>query len=235
MFRLVQLLAAPLDELALTIDDLPRMFDASAVPLDHLDELGQWLAQTLDRRRPEAECRERLAEAFARHGLRGTRADLERTFSDIAGVPVRIDEPAGRVALWSLGEAHLGFETMLIPAEAQGAVVGTTAEVDRSHLITDRDVGWPLNADVAHRFRVHVPTLSSDQIERELQALIDSEKPAHTLATLCISEPGVAVGTACIGPEMVLGGTCPSPHVRLRSVPAVGGSVGSIQIGDRDE
>ena len=121
MFRLVQLLAAPLDELALTIDDLPRMFDASAVPLGQLDELGRWLAQALDRRRPEAERRQRVAEAFARHGLRGTRADLERTFSDVAGVPVRIDEPAGRVALWSLGEAPLGFETMLIPAEAQGA------------------------------------------------------------------------------------------------------------------
>ncbi len=231
-FRVVQLLAAPLDAIGAAIADLPRGFDAAAAPADRLDGLGAWVAQSLDDRLPLPERRAGVGEAFVRHGLRGTRAELERTLSEVAGAPVRITEPAQEVDVWSLGESPLGWRTMLVPAEAQGAVVGTTAVVDGSHLIVDEDRGWPLNADVAHRFCVHVDGELERDRERELRAAVEREKPAHTLASVCVrGEPRLSVGSASVGPESRIGGR--RAPAREHTAPAVGGRVGGIRIGGR--
>lgn len=226
--RLVHLLAAPLDEVGADIRELATTFDAAAAETSRLPELARWLGQPIDVRRSEAEHRQSIAEAFRRHGHRGTRAELERMLGDAAGTPVRISEPAAEVRLWTLGTSLLGSDSMLIPAEAQGAVVGTTAEVDGSHLIPEEDIGWPLNVDVAHRFRVHVSaaTLTRDA-EVLLRQAIEREKPAHTLAAVCIAEPAVTVGIGRIGKDMVVGGTCPADHPHTDMPVAVGDRIGT--------
>ena len=197
-----------------------------------LEERRARVAQPLDLRLPESVQRDRVAKAFERHGYRGTRASLEATLTEVAGVPVRITEPMVGMSHWLLGESPLGWRTMLVTAEPQGAVVGTSAEVDRSYLITDEDVGWPLDADVAHRFCVHVAaTLPADR-EAALRAAVESEKPAHTLATICVDEPRVRIGYGQgVGAEMVVGGR-PVPAAG-RTEAAVGGRVGGIPIGGR--
>jgi phage tail-like protein len=249
-WRLLALLAAPLDELSAAIADLPRLFDAQAVPdregAAWLNALAAWVAMPLEREWSEEDRRRLVAEAFVRHGQRGTRAALEETLGHVAQAPVRIAEPAAQASLWQLdGEGSvLGFTTMLAPAEAQGAVVGTTAEVDRSHLIPDADFGWPLFADVAHRFCVHVQAVAIDAVRLgALQAAIETEKPAHTLGHLCVVEPRTSVGfQAHVGVDMVVG--APPPTLRLgdeldvRHVlgetdrPTVGGRIGqTTQVG----
>jgi hypothetical protein len=70
-------------------------------------------------------------------------------------LPVPIEEgcnPAAACAQQSWVNAEdsvLGFTSMLAPAEPQGAVVGTTAALDRSHLITGDEFGATLFQDRA--------------------------------------------------------------------------------------
>jgi phage tail-like protein len=218
VWRLVNLLAAPLDELDAAITDLPRLFDADAAPdrttAPWLDALAVWVAQPLEIRYPEDLRRSLVAGAFVQHGLRGTRSSLEAVLTLAADAPVTVTENAADASLWQLGgdASVLGFTTMLTPFEAQGAVVGTTAEVDRSHLIDDEDVGWPLDADVAHRFCVHVAAVDlAPERESGLLAAIETEKPAHTVAHLCVIEPQTTVGFHCrIGIDMMVGGDPPT-------------------------
>lgn len=221
LWQLINLLAAPLDELDAAIADLPRLFDAYAVPdraeAPWLDALAGWVGQQLDDRLDDRQRRELVATAFALHGRRGTRAALEAVLSRAAGAPVTVAEPAAEASLWRLGvdAAMLGFATMLVPAHADGAVVGTTADVDRSHLITDDDLGWPLYADVAHRICVRVAAAGLTPERRSgLEAAIEREKPAHTHAHLCVVAPRTTVGfQARIGIDMFVGGDAPDLHL----------------------
>jgi phage tail-like protein len=218
VWRLVNLLAAPLDELDEAIADLPRLFDPEAVPdretAPWLDALAVWVAEPLETRLPADVRRNLVAEAFVMHGTRGTRANFEAALTLAADAPVTVVENAADASLWQLGgdSSTLGFTTMLAPFEAQGAVVGTTADVDRSHLIHDADVGWPLYSDVAHRFCVHVAaTALASERRSSLVAAIETEKPAHTVAHLCIVEPRTSIGFQCrVGIDMVVGGDAPT-------------------------
>ena len=73
---------------------------------------------------------------------------------------------------------------MLAPAHAQGAVVGTTATLDQSHLVTNEDFGVPLFEDVAHQFSVQVyrGQVQCAETLPQVRAVIEREKPAHTTA-----------------------------------------------------
>ena len=109
----------------------------------------------------------------------------------------------------------LGVTTMLAGAEPQGAVVGTTAIVDGSHLITDADHGAPLFDDVAHRFTVLMYRGRSygAEIRDEVRDVIERERPAHTTYHLCVVEPRLRIGfQARIGVDTVIAGP-PSPAV----------------------
>jgi len=90
----------------------------------------------------------------------------------------------------------LGWTTMLAPAQPQGAVVGTSAVLDQSQLITDDEFGSPLFTDVAYQFSVQVyrsQVMCPDAIAN-ICAIIDQEKPAHTAYQLCVIDPLFRVG-----------------------------------------
>jgi phage tail-like protein len=200
-WRLFALLGASLVEVEEEIDDLRLLFEPAAVPdrLDApwLDALAASLALSLERPWRDALRRRLVAEAFIAHGRRGTRRSLEEILGRAAGTTVTVTEPADSASLWQLGEdgGGLGATTMLAAAEADGAIVGWTAEVDQSHLLREEDFGWSLFADVAHRFCVHVPGTAIDDVRlAALQAAIEREKPAHTLAHVCVLQPQTSVG-----------------------------------------
>jgi hypothetical protein len=117
----------------------------------------------------------------------------------------------------------LNFDTMLAPAEAQGAVLGTTATLDRSHLITDAEYGAPLFEDVAHRFTVVVypNAVSTTKKRAEVTAIIERDKPAHTAYHLCVIQPKMRVGfQSMVGIDTVVGG--PEPATPLAETSAGG-------------
>src|SRR5205823_10337472 len=115
---------------------------------------------------------EAIAGAFAHDARRGTVAGLVETLQTEAGVRAVIVEPIQNSGWWSLPPhpascapgvadtwsdgAVLGFNTVLVTAEPQGAVVGATATLDRSHLLESGGYGTPLFEALAHQFTVQI-------------------------------------------------------------------------------
>jgi hypothetical protein len=101
--------------------------------------------------------------------------------------------------------------------------VGTSADLDQSHLITDGDFGAPLFTDVAYRFMVNVyrgQVMCANTLAR-IQSVLEAEKPAHTLYQLCVIEPRFRVGfQARVGIDTVVAG--PSRSLTLGSDQVLG-------------
>ncbi len=139
---------------------------------------------------------------------------------------------------------------MLAPAHAQGAVIGTTATLDHSHLIAEQDDGAPLFEDIAHHFcvQLYAAELAHPSAIERVRQVLDREKPAHTTYHLCLIEARMRVGfQARVGIDTIVGGPPPdlvlnTPHqlgfdTALRESPErrpVGGRIGpNAGIGQR--
>ncbi len=229
------------------IRGLPVLFDPKATPKEFLGWLAEWLGLELDETWSEAKQRQILGEIFRLYARRGTPSGLRRMLKLFAGVDAVVEEPILNAAWWALpanpasccdccaGNATgnsawqetrnsiLGFTTMLAPAQPQGAVVGTSAVLDQSHLITVDEFGTPLFSDVAYQFSVQVyrgQVMCADVLPR-IRALIDQEKPAHTTYQLCIVEPRMRAGyQSRVGIDTVVGG--PSRSLALGSEQVLG-------------
>jgi phage tail-like protein len=183
------------------IEDLPRLMDPAASPAGDppswLGWLAGWLSFILDEHWTEQQARQYIAGAFELYGMRGTIEGLKRYLEIYAGVQAHIEEPHREAKIWSLGDAGLlNFSSMLAPGPLQGAVVGSTATVDQSHLTNGEDFGAALFEDVAHRFcvRVYCAELTRPGALETVRAVLDREKPAHTAYDLCVIEPAMSVG-----------------------------------------
>ena len=202
------------------IDALPALFDPAAVPKGFLPWLAGCLGLDLDDNWSEQEQREIIARIFELSGKRGTAESLRESLRLFAGVDAIIEEPLLNVAWWALPSSDsccqscaqaagatgttwqgaqnslLGWTTMLAPAQAQGAVVGTSAVLDQSQLITDEQFGSPLFTDVAYQFSVQVyrSAVMAPGAMAGIRAIVDQEKPAHTSYQLCIIDPLFRVG-----------------------------------------
>ncbi|MCI0485453.1 MAG: phage tail protein I [Blastocatellia bacterium] len=248
LLRLLSLFESFFDEVEGAIEGLSALFDPEAVPSRFLPWLAGWLALELDEEWDEAMQRRAIAQAFARVARRGTSEGLRQALKHFAHVEAIVEEPILNAAWWSLPaemqecepddtckdsrekvwqgteNSVLGVTTMLAPAEAQGAVVGTTAVLDRSHLIAGEEFGAPLFEDVAHRFSVQVyrGELKCAETLSRVRALIEREKPAHTSYHLCIIEPRMRVGfQARVGIDTVVGAPA-AAGLRLGETSALG-------------
>ena len=232
------------DELEEEIGALVDYFDPHSAPASALGWLASWLATPLDHEEPIARQRASIASAYQRQKQRGTAEGLRLALLEEAGVHATISEPLmAAEPFWlptpvecggatRLRASALGFGAHLTAAEPGGAVLGTTATLDRSYLITDSQFGEPLFENAAHQFVVEVYQAevgAPGRLER-VRAIIDREKPAHTLYRLEVVESGLSVGQqARVGIDTVLGGgTAPSSlgettedfGIRLRGEPA---------------
>lgn len=204
---------------------LDRLFDPAAVPADWLDWLAGWLALQLEEEWSEDKKRQAIAEAFGVYALRGTARGLRQALQFYASVDARIQEPLLHSAWWALpGDTSesspanevsiLGFNTRLVSASPQGAVVGRSAVTDGSHLIAREEFGSPLFEETAHQFCVQLfpaQVKDSDKLD-EVTAVIEREKPAHTLYHVCVIKPSVRVGLqACVGVDTLVGGGVARP------------------------
>lgn len=206
------------------IGDLRRLFDPATVPPGWLDWLASWLAYELEEGWPVDKKRRLLAAAFESYGWRGTARGLARVLADRLGVEASIEEPHAQAGWWLLGGEPLGVATRLAPAASDGAVLGTTAVLDRSDLIEAEDVGEPLFTHTAYQFTVVVPRsrASAPATLAQIREVVEREKPAHTTYRLCLVEPGLRVGyQALVGVDTLLGGG-PAPVTRLGERPPRG-------------
>jgi phage tail-like protein len=249
LLRLLSLFESIYDDVEDEIGELPALFDAQATPDAFLRWLAEWLGLELDDNWSTATQRQVLGKVFELYAQRGTPAGLRAMLKLFAGVDAVIEEPILEAAWWALPAAAetccdvcaadaasagtptwqptqtslLGFTTMLAPAQPQGAVVGATAVLDQSHLITVDEFGAPLFSDVAYQFSVLVyrgQVMCEDVLPR-VRALIEQEKPAHTTYQLCVVDPGMRVGYASrLGIDSVIGG--PSRSLSLGDARALG-------------
>jgi phage tail-like protein len=245
--RLLSLFQSFFDDIETEIDHLPALFDPFAARADFLSWLAGCLGLDLNENWNEEKQREIIARIFEYYGKRGTREGLREALRLFAGVDAIIDEPILNAAWWALPEAAesccsscaegaaeqgfwantrnsvLGWTTMLPAAQPQGAVVGTTADLDQSHLIQEEDFGAPLFSDVAYQFRVtfyRSQVISPDALTR-VRAVLDAEKPAHTVYELCFIDPLFRVGfQSCVGVDTVVAG--PPRSLSLGSVQKLG-------------
>jgi phage tail-like protein len=226
---------------------MPALFDPKATPKEFLAWLADWLGLEVDESWSEAKQRQILGEIFRLYGQRGTTSYLQRILKLFGGVDAVIDEPIMDAAWWALpstaasccdecaGDAGstptwqgaqnslLGFTTMLAPAQPQGAVVGTSAVLDQSHLITVDEFGSPLFSDVAYQFSVllYRGQVMCAEVLPKIRALVEQEKPAHTIYQLCIVDPHMRVGyQSRVGIDSVVGG--PSRSLALGSQQGLG-------------
>lgn len=216
------------------IGALAALFDPAAVRPSFLPWLAGCLGLDLEQVWGVDKRREILSRIFAYYGRRGTAEGLREALQLFAGVDAQIEEPILHASWWALPSAVdaccdacaakssddetswtntsnsvLGWTTMLPAAEPQGAIVGATAVLDQSHLISEEDFGAPLFTDVAYRFRVSVfrSQASSPDAMAKIRAVLDSEKPAHTTYELCVIEPAFRIGfQSSVGVDSIVGG-----------------------------
>jgi phage tail-like protein len=216
------------------IGALAALFDPEAARPSFLPWLAGCLGLDLEQSWSVAKRREILGRIFEYYGKRGTAEGLREALRLFAGIDARIDEPILHASWWvlpakaetccdecaaqtgddgsqwtNLTSSVLGWTTMMPPAQAQGAVAGTTAVLDQSHLISDEDFGAPLFTDVAYQFCVSVfqSQASSPDALARIRAILDSEKPAHTTYKLCVIEPAFRIGfQSNVGVDSIVGG-----------------------------
>jgi len=233
LLRFLSLFESFFDELEESIADLPSLLDPQTVAGDFLSWLGGWLALDLDRNWDEQTTRRIISRAFEMYGRRGTVEGLQECLSVFAGLKALITEPILDAAWFCLpspaepcacqshtksksnkawGETEnsiLGVTSMLAPGHPQGAVLGATATLDNSNLLTNEEFGAPLFAELAHRFTVLVyqSQLNCAETLPKIRAAIEREKPAHTVYHLCTIQPRMRVGfQARVGIDSVVGG-----------------------------
>lgn len=210
-------------EIESEIRGLPGFFDPRSAPAEFISWLAGWLALETAEKWSEEHKREAIARAFAMYAKRGTVEGLRESLRFFAGVDAHIEEPLLQSGWWALpanedstaeglGTSALGFTTMLIASEAQGAVVGATAELGQSRLISQEEFGAPLFDDLAYRFNVQLyrgGSFGPETIET-VRAVLDREKLAHTDYHLCVIEPNFRIGIQSrIGIDAVVAGSSP--------------------------
>ena len=228
---------------------LPELFDPFSIQAEFLPWLATWMAVDIDQGWDVAMQRRAVAGAWQRYARRGTPEGLRESIAFETGVPVVIEESIQALSCWVLpalvdpcGPAAdddnfdadagslLGFTTMLAQSAPQGAVIGSTAILDRSRIIAPDDVGTTLFDETAHRFSVmlYQSRGGADQ-SAAVARVVDREKPAHTTYHLCQFEPRMRVGfQSRVGIDTIVG--CSAPLGRLNETSLEGG----LQIGGQD-
>lgn len=240
LLRLLSLYESFFDEVEEDIRGFASIFDPYAIPEENLAWLAGFLALDLPETLGETDKRERIALAYQRYAKRGTLEGLAEELRLSAGVHAIIEEPAQHLGVWSLAaegsggqNSVLGLTTMLASSEPQGAVVGRSATLDRSQIISQEEFGAPLFDAVAHRFSV---MLYGGEVQCEgrldgIRAILDREKPAHTTYDLCVLETGMRVGFQCrLGIDTVVGGPAAASPLGKGNLVLAGQEAGRIGI-----
>ena len=191
----------------------PRTAPASGSRDDALAWLAGWLGLDPEPALPEGARRARVGAASRQLRRRGTPASLRQRLLSFLGIeddgpPLLLEH--FRLRRWlHLGAGRLGDESVLWGETVAGrSRLDTTAQADRSRLLTHGDPLADPFAVHAHRFSVFVPAaIARDEPRRRaLARLVDDERPAHARACIAYVEPRFRVGVqSSIGLDAVVG------------------------------
>ena len=221
--RLLALFQGIFDDVEAEMESLPRYFNPQSAPPEALPWLASWLALDIDRSEPLARIRSGIARAFHRYQWRGTVEGLKLALLEEAGVHANITQPIANASFLAFAGdtscsgsptenagVQLGSNTHLAAMEPGGAVLGSTAQLDHSYLITSDLFGEPLFEETAYQFIVEVYAYEVDSEARIdlVRKIVEREKPAHTLWRLSLLEPSMQAGfQSRVGIDSIVAGT----------------------------
>jgi phage tail-like protein len=187
--RFLALCERVLTQIEVQYEDLARLLDPRTAPSGWLEWLGTWLALSFDPSWPLERRRALIREALSLYRRRGTPAGLARYVEVYVGLaPVIVER-----FRWRGTGRRLG---MLVAAEEP----------------SDPDEG-------AHIFDLYVTLGQSEArtvVEGVVRAIVEAERPAHTLYELRFVDPDARVGLqSTVGIDLVLG-DAPASTARRR-------------------
>jgi phage tail-like protein len=196
---------ASIEDLDAAISRFPALLDTQNVKASVLPWLGTFLDVVFDPTWCESKRRNILNELPTLYGERGTLTGLSDAINLIFGQPPVIRELAAERAWGALAEssgssaqplvqpnAVVGSVRLFGKAKARFRLGHSALGVAPIHAYGNPDLD-ALNAE-AYRFEVQVPPGVPVIDPVRLKALIESQKPAHTLATIRIGGEGFVVG-----------------------------------------
>lgn len=209
--RFLSIFQTDFDEFDRRIDRLWELFDPNAVPEKHFAWLASWLALDLAPEWTAEKKRQMLKNALRDYRRRGTVAGLEQVIADYAGVSqVKVLEHF-RLRRWpTLSGTPLDGATPLWSRDFYQRLQETSYSRVGDFRLASRPDPAPEARDWgAHKFTVFFPAdpYSVEDIEGRVARIVEKEKPAHTMATLCPVLPRLRVGVqATVGFDTVVGG-----------------------------
>lgn len=166
------------------IDNLALYFDPKMTPPDFLPWLASWLNLALDERLSEERQRRLIQSAVSLYRKRGTKQGLQEYLEIYTGVQAQITEHRAK-------DFRLGPEARLGPGIALG-----TGNQPHAFTVALRlpPIASP-TGDESERARQEL------ERRRSIEAIIEAEKPAHTVYALRIEAPPTDEGTPASEPE----------------------------------
>jgi phage tail-like protein len=222
--RFVALFDAALEDVDAAAESFPALLDVADTPEDVLPWLGRFLGAAFD---PtwDAARRRRILEALPRlYEQRGTLAGLSRAVRLVFDVDPVIEEVTGLSVFGAVAaanrrsplDARLGAARLFGRSRVRFHL-GASA-LSRAPLRSYGDASLDPLASGAFRFRVFLPAVADagPSAVRRVQRLVDSQKPAHTVASVSVgSNLPVLTGAFRVGIDTRLGGP-PAPVLGAR-------------------
>jgi phage tail-like protein len=222
--RFLSLFDASIAELDRAIERYPALLDPTSVPEEVLPWIGSFLDVGFDRAWVTEKRRKILSAVPELYRRRGTILGLTQAIKLVFDVEPTIQELANERMWGALGRegTRLGAVHLFGKARARFRLGSSALSKTplRSFGKPDDD---PLSAQ-AFRFRVLVPpNAQATKLWRErLQRLVESQKPAHTIASLRVGGSGFVLGTwSAVGVDTAFSSLAPpvlgkQGNVRLR-------------------
>jgi phage tail-like protein len=238
---------ASIEDLDAAIARFPSLFDSANVPAEVLPWLAGFLDVAFDPAWPEAKQRQIVQQLPALYKQRGTLDGLTQTFALVFDVTPALRELAPERPWGALAESRPNGAPRVQPGAQVGSVrlfgkARTRFRVGHSalgaaplHTYGNPDLD-PIMAE-AYRFEVQVPRGAAIDVAR-MTALIESQKPAHTAATVRFGNDGFVVGVwSAVGIDTALAplatsvlGTAGNVRLRRASVVAAGTPRGRLPL-----
>jgi phage tail-like protein len=195
------------------VDDIWMLFDPRSTPAAWFDWLAAWLALPINPYWTDAQRRAVLRNAYQTYRIRGTPSGLEQLISDYAGVSARLVE-------------HFRLRQLIVlPDTGTGAVAtgtgrlwsrdayrrlqrGVYSEVGMFKLAGEPEPGMEPLAWGANQFSVFFDAepVTVAETRKQVAAVVEREKPAHTQASYRPVFPRMRVGVqATLGVDTRVG------------------------------